>query len=177
MILGELTFNPIPANDARVSESVSLRAYECNISDKVFVAEIDPEIADTAAFCEYYKIDLGISTNCLIIEAKRADKTWYAACLVLAIDMVDVNGIVRKALGARKTSFASKDSALKLTGMEYGGITPIGLPSDWPIYIDESVMNQAVVVVGGGLRSSKVAVQTSALTQLPNAHVLDIKRA
>jgi prolyl-tRNA editing enzyme YbaK/EbsC (Cys-tRNA(Pro) deacylase) len=176
MKLGKLTFNPIQDDDGLVSKSISSRAYESNISDNVFVAEINPEFADTASFCEHYEVDLGISTNCLIIEAKRADKTWYSACLVLATDMADVNGIVRRALGARKTSFASKDTALELTGMEYGGITPIGLPANWSIYVDEFVMNQEVVVIGGGLRGSKIAVETRALLQLPNVHVLNIKR-
>lgn len=177
MKLGSLTFNPIQINDQLVSSSVSLRAYECGMSDGVFVAKTDPEFADTASFCERYQVDLAVSTNCLIIEAKRADKTWYGACLVLASDMADVNGIIRKALGARKTSFAPKDITLGLTHMEYGGITPIGLPAEWPIYIDDAVMNHEAVVLGGGLRRSKLAVKTAALLRLPNAQVLDIKRA
>ena len=176
MELGTLTFNPLQPDDKLVYASVSAQAAKSGISDDVFAVEINPELADTAAFCEHYGIDLGISTNCLVIEAKRADKTWYAACLVMATDMADVNGVIRKALGARKTSFAPKEVALKLTGMEYGGITPIGLPEDWPIYIDESVMEQKVVVIGSGLRRSKVAVKTGALAGLPGVQVLDLKR-
>ena len=176
MELGTLTFNPLQPDDKLVYASVSAQAAKSGISDDVFAVEINPELADTAAFCEHYGIDLGISTNCLVIEAKRADKTWYAACLVMATDMADVNGVIRKALGARKTSFAPKEVALELTGMEYGGITPIGLPEDWPIYIDESVMEQQVVVIGSGLRRSKVAVKTGALAGLPGVQVLDLKR-
>jgi len=177
MNLGNLTFKPIQVDDELVSKSVFVQAYKSGISNDVFVAEINPDLADTASFCEHYEVDLGISTNCLIIEAKRAERTWYSACLVLASDAADVNGVIRRTLGARKTSFAPKDIALKLTGMEYGGITPIGLPEDWPIYIDESVMNQELVVIGGGLRGSKLAVRTNALLGLPNVQVLDIKRA
>lgn len=176
MNLGKLTFNPIKADDQLVTKSVASRAYESGIANDVFVAEIDAELSDTAIFCKEYEVDLGITTNCLIIEARRADKTWYAACLVLGTDMADVNGVIRKTLGARKTTFASKDTALELTGMEYGGITPIGLPEDWPIYIDEAVANQEVVVIGSGIRGSKIAVKTGALSRLPNAQVLDIKR-
>lgn len=176
MELGTLTFNPLQPDDKLVYASVSAQAAKSGISDDVFAVEINPELADTAAFCEHYGIDLGISTNCLVIEAKRADKTWYAACLVMATDMADVNGVIRKALGARKTSFAPKEVALKLTGMEYGGITPIGLPEDWTIYVDQSVMEQEVVVTGSGLRRSKVAVRTGALTELPGVQVIDLKR-
>ncbi len=177
MNLGTLSFTQIVPSDTRVYGAVSACAYEYQIAGDTYVAEIDAQLADTASFCEKYDIDLGISTNCLVIEAKRGDQTWYAACLVLASDMADVNGIIRRQLGARKASFAPKDVALQLTGMEYGGITPIGLPKDWPIFVDESVMKQDVVVIGGGVRGSKIAVTASALAQLPNAQILDIKRA
>jgi hypothetical protein len=56
-------------------------------------------------------------------RARRAEREWFAACLVLATTRADVNGIVRKHLGARKISFAPMDNAVSLTGMEYGGIT------------------------------------------------------
>lgn len=176
MKIGNLTFHLIQPEDTLVAHNVSSEAFESGISSDVFVAEINSEFADTAVFCEQYEIELGISTNCLVIEAKRADKVWYAACLVNATDAADVNGIIRKALGARKASFASKDVALKLTGMEYGGITPIGLPTGWVIYIDEAVMKNEVVVIGSGLRGSKIAINTNALLKLPNAEVLAIRR-
>jgi hypothetical protein len=48
--------------------------------------------------------------------------------MVLATDRADVNRTVRKHLDVRKISFASMDEAVSRTGMEYGGITPIGLP-------------------------------------------------
>lgn len=177
MQLGSLTFSPIKQDDTLVAPSVASAADNAGIRDQVFVAEIDPNLADTASFCEQYGVGLDISTNCLVIEAKRADKTWYAACLVLASDMADVNGIVRRQLDARKTSFAPKEIALQLTHMEYGGITPIGLPRDWTILIDEEVMKHETVVVGGGVRRSKIAVHTKAFLELPNTRVLDIKKA
>jgi len=177
MKLGHLTFKPIKVDDELVPKTIALRAHENGIADDVFVVGINPDLADTALFCKEYRVSLDISTNCLIIEATRADKTWYSACLILASDMADVNGIIRKALGARKASFAPKDTALRLTGMEYGGITPVGLPTDWAIYIDEAVMDRDVVVIGGGFRRSKIAINTRALAKLPNAQTLDIKRA
>ena len=177
MKLGTLEFTSIQRNDALATAAVSEATYAAGLETGVFVAKIDPAFADTAIFCEQYQIDMAVSTNCLVIEARRGDKTWYCACLVLATDMADVNGVIRKTLGARKTSFASKEIALKLTDMEYGGITPIGLPEDWTIYIDDAIMNQPIVVIGSGMRGSKVAVETGALRGLPNTEVLDIKRA
>lgn len=176
MQLGTLHFAPISRRDPLVPDSVSATSFDVEIADKVYATAIDPALADAASFCAHYGVDLDISTNCLVVEAKRGDRTWHAACLVLATDSADVNGVVRRHLDARKVSFAPKETALQMTRMEYGGITPIGLPDDWTILIDEAVMARDIVVIGGGRRDSKVAVRTVALRQLPNAHVLDIKK-
>jgi prolyl-tRNA editing enzyme YbaK/EbsC (Cys-tRNA(Pro) deacylase) len=140
------------------------------------VAEIDPELADTAAFCERYGVPPEVSANCVVVAAKRGGEVAYAACMVLATDRADVNGVVRKHLGARKVSFAPMADATALTGMEYGGITPVGLPGDWPILVDEAVAAAAHVVIGSGLRRSKILLPGKALTGLPGAEVLALAR-
>jgi prolyl-tRNA editing enzyme YbaK/EbsC (Cys-tRNA(Pro) deacylase) len=167
--LGKLTF--VPASEATELVAEPVRPH---LQNGLWVSAIDPELADTAAFCEHYDIGLDISANCVVVEARRAERTWHAACVVLATTRADVNGVVRKHLGARKISFASMDTAVSLTGMEYGGITPVGLPADWPILIDENVVDQARVVVGSGMRGSKLLVDTGVLASLPNAEVLAI---
>jgi len=139
----------------------------------VLAAEIDPDLADTAAFCERYGVLMDDSANCVIIAGRRGDTTSYAACMVLATTRADVNGVVRKRLDARKASFAPMDDATSLSGMEYGGITPIGLPADWPVLIDRAVLDRQVVVIGSGLRRSKIALPSAALADLPTAEVID----
>lgn len=138
----------------------------------VRAAPIDPELADTAAFCEEYGVDMADSANCVVIAGRRGDTTRYAACMVLATTRADVNGVVRRRLDARKASFAPMEDAVTFTGMEYGGITPIGLPAPWPIYIDAAVLARDVVVIGSGLRRSKIALPSAALAELPNAEVV-----
>jgi prolyl-tRNA editing enzyme YbaK/EbsC (Cys-tRNA(Pro) deacylase) len=136
------------------------------------VAEIDPELADTAAFCERYAVPLEASANCVIVAGKRGGETRLAACVVLATTRADVNGVVRKHLDARKASFAPQDQAVAETGMEYGGITPFGLPSTWPVLVDKAVTEQAYVVVGSGVRRSKLVVPGAALAGIGTAEVL-----
>jgi prolyl-tRNA editing enzyme YbaK/EbsC (Cys-tRNA(Pro) deacylase) len=140
--------------------------------DQMSVGAIDPALADTAAFCAEYGVGLDESANCVVVAAKRAGQTTYAACLVLATMRADINGLARRHLGARKISFAPMDEAVTLTGMEYGGITPIGLPADWPVLVDEAVAAAHRVVVGSGVRGSKIWLPGSALAALPNAVVL-----
>jgi prolyl-tRNA editing enzyme YbaK/EbsC (Cys-tRNA(Pro) deacylase) len=139
----------------------------------VFAAPIDPDLADTAAFCAAYDVAMEDSANCVVIAGRRGGDTRYAACMVLATTRADVNGVVRKRLDARKASFAPMEDAVTLTGMEFGGITPIGLPAPWPILIDAAVLERDVVVIGSGLRRSKIALPSATLAELPGAEVVD----
>ncbi|WP_163550124.1 YbaK/EbsC family protein [Candidatus Frankia nodulisporulans] len=141
--------------------------------EQVEVAEIDPELADTAAFCARYGVEPADSANCVIVAARRGAETTLAACVVLATTRADVNGLVRRRLAARKVSFAPMDAAVSSTGMEYGGITPVGLPAAWPLLIDRAVVEHPRVVVGSGLRRSKLWLPGAALAALPAAEVLD----
>ena len=138
-----------------------------------FAAAIDPDLADTAEFCARYGVELADSANCVIIAGRRGEVTRYAACVVLATTRADVNGVVRKRLDARKASFAPMDDAVALTGMEFGGITPIGLPADWPVLVDAAVLTRSSVVIGSGLRRSKIALAPDVLAGLPNAEVIE----
>ncbi|MBT8226500.1 MAG: hypothetical protein HKP61_15230 [Dactylosporangium sp.] len=154
-------------------QSWSPSAGSGQLSEAVRVAAIDPDLADTAAFCQAYGVLPEESANCVIVAGKRGGELRYAACVVLATTRADVNGIVRRRLDARKASFASMDTAVALTGMEYGGITPIGLPEAWPVLIDPRVIAAAAVVIGSGVRGSKLALPGRFLSMLPNAEVVD----
>ena len=141
--------------------------------DSVLVAPIDAELADTAEFCAAYDVGLDESANCVVVAGKREGVVRYAACLVLATTRVDVNGVARRALDVRKASFAPMADAVELTGMEYGGITPIGLPAQWPILVDARVVATPYVIAGSGVRHSKIALPGAALAALPNARMVE----
>jgi prolyl-tRNA editing enzyme YbaK/EbsC (Cys-tRNA(Pro) deacylase) len=139
----------------------------------VLVAEIDPDLADTAAFCARYDVPLDISANCVVLAAKREGLRQLAACVVLATTRADVNGVARRTLDARKASFAPMDAAVAETGMEYGGITPVGLPPAWPLLVDDLVAATDRVVVGSGVRRSKLLLPGPVVAGLPGAVVLE----
>jgi prolyl-tRNA editing enzyme YbaK/EbsC (Cys-tRNA(Pro) deacylase) len=139
----------------------------------VEVAEIDPAYADTEALCGQYDVDPGESANCVVVAGRRGEAVTFAACLLLASTRADVNGVVRRHLGARKASFAPMDTAVGESGMEYGGITPIGLPPGWPLLIDAAVADSPYVVIGSGRRRGKLLVPGKALAGLPGAVVLE----
>ena len=61
---------------------------------------------------------------------------------------------------------------MEASGMEYGGITPVGVPDRWRLLIDSRVA-QGFCVIGSGLRSSKLAVPGELLVALPTAEVVE----
>jgi prolyl-tRNA editing enzyme YbaK/EbsC (Cys-tRNA(Pro) deacylase) len=175
MHIGKLTADPALERPDLLGPPVAVALIELagklELSE-IGVAEIDPELADTTAFCERYDVAPAESANCVVVAGRRDGATRLAACMILATTRADVNGLVRRELDVRKASFAQMDAAVELTGMEYGGITPIGLPADWPIYVDEAVAATPRVVIGSGVRRSKLTLPGAALASLPGAVVL-----
>ncbi|HLM03632.1 MAG TPA: YbaK/EbsC family protein [Blastococcus sp.] len=169
--LGSLTWLPSTERPDLLGAPVAA-ALE-SVAGEVWVAEIDDDLADTAAFSAAYAVPLEASANCVVVAARRAGQTTLAACVVLATTRADVNGLVRRHLGARKASFAPQDVAVAESGMAYGGITPIGLPGEWPVLVDAAVAAAGLVVIGSGVRGSKLAVSGSLLAALPAAEVVE----
>jgi prolyl-tRNA editing enzyme YbaK/EbsC (Cys-tRNA(Pro) deacylase) len=64
------------------------------------------------------------------------------------------------------------EQAVVETGMEYGGITPVGLPEGWRLFVDESLTGMPMVVLGSGLRRSKLLMPGPVLAELPGAEVV-----
>lgn len=136
------------------------------------VMECDPELADTAEFCERYGVALEESGNCIVVASRNTPRE-FAACLVLSHTRLDVNKTVRKLMGVRKLSFASAEDTSELTGMMIGGVTPFGLPEGLPVYVDQAVMDLESVVIGGGSRSQKLRVPPAALEALAATQVVE----
>ena len=141
-------------------------------TNEVAVVEIDPDLADTAALTEAYSLPLEASVNCVLVAGSRGGEERIAACLVAADTRADVNTVVRKLLDVRKASFLPMDRAVAESGMEYGGITPIGLPPAWRVLVDAAVLTVPAAMIGSGVRRSKIILPGSALGDLPGAEVV-----
>ena len=135
------------------------------------IIDCDPDLADTARFCEAYGYELEDSANTIVVIGK-ADPPVYAACVVLANTRLDVNKVVRKRLGTRKASFASGEDTEALTGMTIGGVTPFNLPPGMPVWVDARVMERDRIVLGGGGRDRKVVAPPKLLVAA-DAEVVD----
>ena len=175
MTLGTLDWKPALEHPDLLAPAVANFLATWPHAGEVLVAPIDPALADTAAFCERYEVPLTASANCVVVEGRRGETSSHAACMVLAVDRADVNGVVRRRLDARKASFAPMDQAVAQTGMEYGGITPLGLPADWPVLVDDTIPGLGLAVIGSGIRRSKIALPGRLLGKLPASEVLALR--
>lgn len=135
------------------------------------VMEIDPNLADTAAFCAAYGIPMDHSANAILVASKKPEGQ-RAVCLVLATTRLDVNGLVRKRLGVKKVSFASAEETMAVTGMEIGGVTVFGLPPELPVWVDAAILDLNWVIVGAGSRSAKIKVQPQVLSEISGVEVV-----
>ena len=139
---------------------------------QVGVVEIDPAIADTAALAEAYDLPMSTGANCVVVAGRRDGAERVAACLVRADTRADVNGLVKRTLDVRKASFLAMERAVEESGMEYGGITPLGLPADWRLLVDPRVLDIDVAVIGSGVRRSKLLLPGTLTAELPGAEVI-----
>jgi len=182
VILGTLTW--LPALDhldlVAPPTAQALHAWaqvDEEAASSVHVVEIDPDLADTAALTEAYRLPPSASANCVLVAGRREGVERVAAAVVRATTRADVNNAVKRLLDVRKASFLPMDRATSESGMEYGGITPVGLPGAYRVLVDArvTVPDEAgdVVVVGSGLRRSKLALPGAMLPRLPGAEVID----
>lgn len=136
------------------------------------IVQIDPEFADTAAFCEKYGYPMETSGNTIIVASKRGEKK-YCACIVQASARLDVNKTVKRLMGVSRASFASAEETRELTGMMIGGVTAFALPAGLPVYVDPNLLSQEYVILGSGSRSSKLKIAPKDLRKVPGAQFID----
>jgi prolyl-tRNA editing enzyme YbaK/EbsC (Cys-tRNA(Pro) deacylase) len=172
-ILGLLTTVPAADRPDLLAEPTRLALAHAGLLHEVGVVEIDPRRSDTAMTQREYGLQPETLANCVVVGGKREGQERLAACVALATTKVDVNGYVKRFLDVRKASFLPVDRAVTLTEMEYGGITPIGLPAAWPLLIDRRVVESEVVVIGSGVRHSKLLVRGETLGGLPGGTIVE----
>ena len=171
--LGTLTSLPVTEHPELLAPSVAEALASWEYAARVAVVEIDPELADTAACSAAYDLPLHAGANCVVVMGKRAGDERIAACVVRADTRADVNNVVKRLLDVRKASFHSYDRAVAESGMEYGGITPVGLPAEWRVLLDAACVDIQVAVIGSGLRRSKLLLAGADLARLPGVEVVE----
>ena len=159
--------------------AAALRALEAaspegaDLARQAQVVPIDPSHSDTDALNAHYDLAPEATGNCVLVAGKRTGQERIAACVVRATDFADVNHVVKKLIDVRKASFLPMEQAVEMSGMEYGGITPVGVPSTWRLLIDAGAAARSTVLIGSGVRHSKLLVPGALLAALPTAEVIE----
>jgi prolyl-tRNA editing enzyme YbaK/EbsC (Cys-tRNA(Pro) deacylase) len=170
--LGSLESLPVLSHPELLAPTVFAALGDWRHTAEIAVVEIDPALADTAAMSEAYDVPLDSGANCVVVMGRRDGAERVAACVVRADTRADVNNLVKRTLDVRKASFLSMERAVGDSGMEYGGITPVGLPEAWRVLVDAACLDIEAAVIGSGVRRSKLVVPGRLLGELPHAEVL-----
>lgn len=171
--LGTLVASSVSTDTDLLAEPVLAALIAAGLLEQIGVVEIDPDVSDTAASQEVFGLSTETLANCVVVVGKRDGLERVAACVILASTRADVNNVAKRRLDVRKASFLSMDRAVEASGMEYGGITPIGLPSDWPVLVDSRVVQQDVVIIGSGVRRSKILLPGALFERLPGVEIIE----
>jgi prolyl-tRNA editing enzyme YbaK/EbsC (Cys-tRNA(Pro) deacylase) len=169
--LGSLESLPVLAHPELLAPPVQAAVAAWPRAAEVAVVEIDPAYADTAAMSERYGVPMESGANCVVVMGRREGNERVAACVVRADTRADVNNLVKRTLDVRKASFLPMERAVEESGMEYGGITPVGLPGGWRVLVDAACLDIEAAVIGSGVRRSKLVVPGRLLGEIPGAEV------
>lgn len=171
--LGSLEPLPVVDHLDLVAPAVAAALEGWQHAGSVGVFAIDPAVADTATLMDAYGLPLSAGANCVVVGGRREGEERVAACLVRSDTRVDVNSTVKRTLDVRKPSFLTMDRAVAESGMEYGAITPLGLPTGWRLLVDPAVPEMEVAIIGSGVRRSKLLLPGAVVVDLPGAEVVD----
>ncbi|MDR1767118.1 MAG: hypothetical protein LBR32_01580 [Propionibacteriaceae bacterium] len=163
--------HPVPAGE-RPDLLAPATAAALRHVPQALVFEIDPALSDTDALCEATGLPANVMGNAVLVMGKREGQVRRCCAMVLADRRVDVNGLVKRRLDVRKASFAPMDVAVEASGMEYGGITPVGLGEDWPVWLDETIAEVEWLCIGSGVRRSKLVLPGKSLLDLPHSELV-----
>jgi prolyl-tRNA editing enzyme YbaK/EbsC (Cys-tRNA(Pro) deacylase) len=171
--IGTLTSLPATEHPELLARPVAAALGAWEHASSAAVVEIDPSVADTAAMMEAFSLPITAGANCVIVAGRREGDERIAACVIRADTRADVNNLVKRTLDVRRASFLSIERAVEESAMEYGGITPIGLPAAWRVLVASTVLEMDVAIIGSGVRRSKLLLPGKLLAEVPRAEVIE----
>jgi prolyl-tRNA editing enzyme YbaK/EbsC (Cys-tRNA(Pro) deacylase) len=171
--LGTLTTEPVLDHLDLVGRPVATFLEGWEHAPEVGVVAIDPTLSETSSTVDVYGVPWERGANCVVVMGRREGQERTAACVVRGDTRADVNNRVKRILDVRKCSFLDHDRAVAESRMEYGGITPVGVPEEWRLLIDARVPATETVLIGSGIRGSKLILPGHLLALLPGAEVVE----
>lgn len=86
----------------------------------------------------------------------------FAMVLVAGRGQVDWRKL-RKLVGRSRVRMATEEEVLAVTGYRVGTVTPFGLPRPLRVLVDASVLKEAEVSIGSGIRNTAIILSSADL--------------
>jgi Cys-tRNA(Pro)/Cys-tRNA(Cys) deacylase len=82
--------------------------------------------------------------------------------------------VLARVSGNRKVEMVEKDEILRLTGYIRGGVSPLGGKKDYPVFLDQSALEQPIISVSAGMRGMQLFLTPPDLLRATRAKVATI---
>lgn len=103
----------------------------------------------------------------------RGDRTGVMLACLPGIMNLSLKALAR-ASGNRKVEMVEKNKIQRLTGYIRGGVSPVGVKKEYPVYLDQSALEQPVVSVSAGMRGMQLFLTPQDLVRATQAKVVAI---
>lgn len=147
------------------------------------------ESAGIAYQLEIYPLDEGdISAErvaeLLAIPPERIFKTLIARgdrsgpILVLAPAGTEINlRALARHSGDKRVELALQREVLELTGYERGAVTPLAIPKEYPVFIEETAILWDTIGISAGAKGMELILSPHDLVRITSATLVDIARS
>lgn len=157
---------PVKLNTMRILEQQNV-VYE--------VLQYPDDIRDAEEVAEALGLPYFTVYKTLIVEAvDRPDLKKPYIALVASDDQLDLKKMA-SLVGVKKMRLASHKDAEAWTGLQVGGISPLGLlDKQWQVYLDQPATDNQHIVISAGQRGYQLRVPVIPLVSVIRARLADI---
>ncbi len=106
----------------------------------------------------------------------RGDRTGVILACLPGTATLSLKALAR-ASGNKKVEMVEKDEIHRLTGYLRGGVSPLGGKRPYPVYLDQSALEEPVISVSAGMRGMQILLPPRDLARAAGAIVALIREA
>jgi Cys-tRNA(Pro)/Cys-tRNA(Cys) deacylase len=106
----------------------------------------------------------------------RGDHSGPMLILAPAGTEVDLRALARHS-GDKRVEMVSQREVLGLTGYVRGAVTPLGIPRNYPVFIEETAVLWETIGISAGAKGMELTLNPVDLIRITSASLVDIARS
>ncbi len=134
------------------------------------IREFEEEELGADEVAEKLRIPLAQVFKTLVV---RGDRTGVILACLPGTMTLSLRTLARLS-GNRKVEMVEKDEILRLTGYIRGGVSPLGGKKNYPVFLDQSALEQPIVSISAGMRGMQLFLNPQELQRGTQARVAAI---